>query len=66
MKKTIFTLLILLLSAVGVFSQRVDNKDYKNQKDVSVVYFIREITPENVLKLYNALNAEKTGRIGVK
>lgn len=66
MKKSIFTLLVLLLSTVGVFSQRVDNKDYKNQKDVSVVYFIREITPENVLKLYKALNAEQEGRIGVK
>ena len=43
-------------------AQRIDEKDYHGQKDVSVVYFIREITPENVLKLYEALGEKLRGK----
>lgn len=63
--------LFVLLAAIAAlssfsFAQRVQQKDYKGQKDVSVVYFIREITPENVLKLYEALGEKPSGKTGVK
>ncbi len=32
----------------------------------SKVYFIREITPENLIKIYEALGIELTGKVGVK
>ena len=32
----------------------------------SKVYFIRDITPENVVKIYEALNKPLEGRVGVK
>ncbi len=33
---------------------------------VSEVYFIKDITPENLLKIYEALNREAEGRVAVK
>ena len=35
-------------------------------EDESVVYFCKEITPENILKLYEALDADLNGKIGLK
>ena len=32
----------------------------------SKVYFIKEITPENLIKVYEALGIELTGKVGVK
>ncbi len=65
--RKLFLLAAVLISSFGFLqAQRIDEKDYNGQKDVSVVYFIREITPENVLKLYEALGEEPKGKIGVK
>ena len=35
-------------------------------EDVSVVYFCKDITPDNVLKLYEALGVNLEGKIGLK
>lgn len=32
----------------------------------SIVYFLREITPENVIRIYQALGVSLSGRVGVK
>lgn len=66
MKKSTALLFCCLLSSFVVSAQRIDEKDYNGQKDVSVVYFIREITPENVLKLYDALGVDFKGKTAVK
>ncbi len=66
MKKITMLLCLMAFACMGAKAQRIDQKDYHGQKDVSVVYFIREITPENVLKLYEALGEEPKGKIGVK
>lgn len=57
---------LLTAALSGAMAQRIDEKNYHGQKDISVVYFIREITPENVLKLYEALGEKPSGKIGVK
>lgn len=36
------------------------------QTDTSVVYFIKDITPENMVKIYKALGREATGKVAVK
>ena len=51
MRKVLLFAALLTVALSGTMAQRIDEKDYHGQKDVSVVYFIREITPENVLKL---------------
>lgn len=33
---------------------------------VSVVYYIKDITPENLMKIYKALGREAKGNVGVK
>lgn len=66
MKKiaTIF-LILLSFSFNSSFAQK-DNISNQNTDSVAVVYFIKEITPENVLKLYKAMGVELKGNIGVK
>ena len=66
MRKVLLFAALLTVALSGTMAQRIDEKDYHGQKDVSVVYFIREITPENVLKLYEALGEKPSGKIGVK
>ena len=38
----------------------------KNKMEKSKVYFTREITPENLIKVYEALGVNLTGKVGVK
>lgn len=66
MRKVLLFAALLTVALSGTMAQRIDEKDYHGQKDVSVVYFIREITPENVLKLYEALGEKPSGKIGMK
>ncbi len=30
------------------------------------MYYIKDITPENIVKIYNALGVKATGKVGVK
>lgn len=36
------------------------------QNDTSIVYFIKDITPENMIKIYKALGREASGKVAVK
>ncbi|MDD2288591.1 MAG: ferredoxin, partial [Bacteroidales bacterium] len=60
--------LIIIYSSVGVnASQNYNNPShYSNNDSVAIVYFIKEITPENVLKIYKALGVDFRGKTGVK
>jgi hypothetical protein len=60
----ILTLLVIILSS-NLFAQAI-NKDKIKSDSVAIVYFIKEITPENVLKLYKTLGVEYKGKTGVK
>ena len=62
-----FTLLILIIS-IGFGSVFAMNNQGNNTNNdsVAIVYFIKDINPENVLKLYKAIGMELDGKIGVK
>lgn len=65
MRKLFLLIPLLVLFAVTGFSQSQKSKE--NGK-VSVVYFCSDITPENILKLYQALNVDLSPfkNVGVK
>lgn len=66
MKRIILILLIAItIPFSNVFSQQESKKKISNDS-VAIVYFIKDITPENVLKLYKAMGVEPKGKIGVK
>lgn len=62
-----FTLLILIIS-IGFGSVFAMNNQGNNTNNdsVAIVYFIKDINPENVLKLYKAIGMELEGKVGVK
>ena len=41
MKKITMLLCLMAFACMGAKAQRIDQKDYHGQKDVSVVYFIK-------------------------
>ena len=65
MKKLFLIIPLLVLFAVTGFSQKRDGNEVKTE---TVVYFCSDITPENILKLYQALNVDLSQykNVGVK
>lgn len=65
--KRILTLILVFFTftSFNAFSQ---NKTSSNSESdsIAIVYFIKDITPENVLKLYKAMGVEYKGKTGVK
>ena len=64
MNKLIYlaTAVMALLSSVNASSQQVAPT---TSDSVATVYFIKEITPENLLKIYDALDRRATDRKSV-
>ena len=62
--KSIFLLALVALSVMTGYSQKAKMEQKDNKP--AVVYFCSEITPENILKLYNALGVEQKGNVGLK
>ena len=69
--KSIFAIALISLAATTLFAK--DNPKagtYKSfetkDKSAPVVYFIRDITPEALVKVYNATGYKATGKTGVK
>ncbi len=61
----IIALLALPFSACQKSTAAV--KDSETAKsDTAIVYFCKDITPENILKLYEALGVKQEGKIGLK
>ena len=63
------SLLLLLAMAMLTFAgckktQAADN--VQTADDEVIVYFCKEITPENILKLYEALGVKQEGKVGLK
>lgn len=54
MKKLFLSLLLGLLAVCGIQAQQAK------------VYFTKEITPESLVKIYDALGVKAHGRVGVK
>lgn len=59
-----FTILSLFMSAC--FSQNEKREAAQTSNDEVIVYFCKDITPENILKLYDALGVKQEGNIGLK
>jgi len=57
-------LVVFVLVGFTTFAQKGLTAAPKS--DTAVVYFCSEITPENVLKLYEALGVTKSGNVGLK
>ena len=53
----------LMSATFGVSAQQVAPT---TSDSVATVYFIKDITPENILKIYDALDRRATGKVCVK
>lgn len=62
MKKFIVTVFALMLSAAAFSTYAETQANTKNSK----VYFVKDITPENLVKIYHALGKETKGKVAVK
>ena len=62
----------LLVALAATFLTACSNSKAKNDEAIKVaddeviVYFCKDITPENILKLYEALGVKQEGKIGLK
>ena len=73
-RRFVFFATLLLVSAIsGLFAkQNPKAASYKtheaaaSDKSVPVVYFIRDITPEALVKVYKATGYKTSGKVGVK
>lgn len=69
MKKQIFAFMAagLLLSSCGAKTEAAQSADIAaDTTEVSTVYYIRDITPENLVKIYKALGRTPEGKVAVK
>lgn len=69
MKKQIFAFMAagLLLSSCGAKTEAAQSADTAaDTTEVSTVYYIRDITPENLVKIYKALGRTPEGKVAVK
>lgn len=62
MKKFIVTVFALMLSAAAFSTYAETQANTKNSK----VYFVKDITPENLVKIYHVLGKEAKGKVAVK
>ena len=60
------TLLIFAIVCAVILAACNRKPKIEVAEDESIVYFCKEITPENILKLYEALDADLSGKIGLK
>lgn len=62
------TLLALLAISCGSKSKAAEGASDESvtTNDSSVVYYIKDITPENIVKIYEALGRPATGKVAVK
>lgn len=73
MKKSIAFILVAL-STLSLFAQSSKQKplsEYKlthkvNDKSAPIVYFTKDVSAEGLLKVYNALNQQLKGKVGIK
>jgi uncharacterized protein len=70
MKKLLSAVLFLSLSIYVFAKDNPNASTYKtydtDDKNVPVVYFMKDITPENLVKVYDATGWKPTGKVGVK
>lgn len=57
---------ISILSAAGCYAQNANTATASNTEAIPKVYMLKDISPENLQKIYKALGREATGKVGVK
>ena len=55
-----------VLAACGVSCGSATGRGADNAQELPKVYFVREITPENLVRIYEALERPATGKVAVK
>lgn len=72
MKKSIMTIMLATLFAAGGCAraqssrQATDDGSAASEQALPKVYFFKEITPENLVRIYEALGREAHGKVAVK
>lgn len=57
----------VVAALAGIIGTKFINKsEAKMEKSPAKVYYVKEITPENLIKIYDALGVELKGKVGVK
>lgn len=56
----------MALSVIGTGCTNAPKKETGTSSDAPVVYFVKDITPGNLLKVYDALQRKATGKVAVK
>ncbi len=63
---TLFSAAMVMAGCAGNKSQQTVNSTDMHQSDTSIVYMTREISPEAIVKLYNALGRKAEGKVAIK
>ena len=67
MRRNVYMILFCLLTSVmGADCARAQEKASEKNMEVPKVYMFKEISPENLVKIYEALGREATGKVAVK
>ncbi len=67
MRKNICIILFSLLSVLtGMNCANAQERESKGNTNIPKVYMFKEISPENLVKIYEALGREATGKVAVK
>ena len=59
-------LILLCLSPLSAQSKSTKLSHQTEDKDAPVVYFTRDVSAAGLMKVYNALNQQKQGKVGIK
>jgi uncharacterized Fe-S center protein len=60
------TLILLCLSPLSAQSKSTKLAHQTDDKNAPVVYFTRDVSAAGLMKVYNALNQKKQGKVGIK
>jgi len=60
------TLILLCLSPLSAQSKSTKLSHQTEDKNAPVVYFTRDVSAAGLMKVYNALNQKKQGKVGIK
>ena len=67
MRRNVYMILFCLLTSVmGADCARAQEKAYEKNMEVPKVYMCTKISAENLVKIYEALGREATGKVAVK
>lgn len=64
MKKLLNLVLFISFSISGIYAQNLQHQT--SEKSAPVVYFTKDISPQGLMKVYNALNQKIEGKVGIK